>query len=117
MTQGELKAYLNQLISNTKEKDLKLWQNNYLNMLKDTALSYGYDEEKLEVIIERLEKLTPEQFDDLSFVDRNIKDVIYKYKALESIQTEKELADVSEDVFSNLDSIYENLDDILKAYE
>lgn len=117
MTQGELKAYLNQLISNTKEKDLKLWQNNYLDMLKDTALSYGYDEEKLEVIIERLEKLTPEQFDDLSFVDRNIKDVIYKYKALESIQTEKELADVSEDVFSNLDSIYENLDDILKAYE
>ena len=87
-----------------------------MSILEDTALSYGYDPDKLDVIISRLSRLTPSEFDDLSFINRNIKEIIYSYKALEDIQTANELSDVSEDVIRNLDSIYDNLDDILAKY-
>lgn len=117
MSPSELKTYLEKLQANTKKVDLKLWQSNYLNILEDTALSYGYDPERLDYIVSRLSKLTPSEFDDLTFINRNIKDIVYKYKALTNIETSKELADIGEDVISNLDSIYENLDEILAEYE
>lgn len=117
MSPRELKTYLEKLEANTRKVDLKVWQNNYLNILEDTALSYGYDPDKLDVIVERFSKLSASDFDDLIFINRNLKDVLYKYKALTNIETFKELADVGEDVIANLDSIYENLDEILKDYE
>lgn len=117
MSETELKTYLEKLMANTKTRDLNVWQSNYLSILEDTALSYGYDPDKLDVIVNRLSKLSAEEFDDLSFVNRNIKEVLYSYKALGDIQTAGELKAVSEDVIRNLDSIYENLDEILSKYE
>ena len=117
MSTRELKDYLEKLKANTQKRDLKLWQNNYLGILEDTALSYGYDPDKLDAIISRLSKLSAEEFDDLAFKNRNIQDVVYKYKALTNIETSKELADIGEDVIANLDSILENIDEILAEYE
>ena len=117
MKPSELTAYIEKLKINTKKKDLGVWQDNYLEMLQDSALSYGYDPDKLEVIVSRLKKLSPSDFDDLSFINRNIKEIVYYYRALENIETANELKDVGEDVISNLDSIYENLDEILADYE
>lgn len=117
LSNREVNKYLEKLISNTNIKDASIWQNNYISILEDTALSYGYDPDKLDVIVNRLDKLDAEDFDDLAFVNRNIKEIIYHYKALSDIQGANELKDVGEDVIKNLDSIYENLDEILKDYE
>ena len=117
MTQSDLTKYLEKLQANTKEKNLDVWKDNYIAILEDTALSYGYEPDKLEVIVERLKQLSPSDFDDLTFINRNIKEVVYYYKALENIETMNELQDVGEDVINNLDSIFENLDDILATYE
>ena len=57
MTSSEIESYLHKLRVNTKGYDLDIWQKNYIDILQDTALSYGYDDEKLEVIVERLKKL------------------------------------------------------------
>lgn len=116
MTKSEITAYLEKLKANTKQKDLDLWKSNYIDILQDTALSYGYEPDKLEYIVDRLANLSPSDFDDLTFINRNIKEVIYYYRALENIETADELRDVGEDVISNLDSIFENLDDILAKY-
>lgn len=116
LTKSEVKSYLNKLIANVEPKKLDVWQNNYIDILEDTALSYGYDPDKLDYIVSKLKALSPEQFDDLSFISRNIKSVMYAYKALESIQTPKELADVGDDVLNNLDEIFENIDDIIELY-
>ena len=113
----ELKTYLEKLQANTKKRDLDVWQVNYLNILQDSALSYGYDPDKLEVIVNRLSQLSPSDFDDLTFINRNVKEIVYYYRALENIETYDELSAVGEDVISNLDSIYENLDEILAEYE
>lgn len=116
LTKSEVKSYLNKLIANVEPKKLDVWQNNYIDILEDTALSYGYDPDKLDYIVSKLKALTPDQFDDLSFISRNIKSVMYAYKVLESIQTPKELADVGDDVLNNLDEIFENIDDIIELY-
>lgn len=116
MTPAEAEAYLNKLKANTLPKNLDVWQRNYLDILQDTALSYGYDPDKIQTIVDKLSVLSPSEFDDLSFISRNIKQIMYAYKALEDIETAKELADVSEDVISNLDTIYENIDDIIRMY-
>lgn len=113
---SEVKSYLKKLMANVEPKKLDVWQQNYLDILEDTALSYGYDPEKLDYIVSKLKALTPDEFDDLSFISRNIKSVMYAYKALENIETTKELTDVGGDVISNLDEIYENLDDIIEMY-
>lgn len=117
MSQGDLETYLEKLKANTKKRDLDVWQTNYLNILQDSALSYGYDPDKLEVIVERLSKLSPKDFDDLTFINRNVREIVYYYRALENIETYDELKDVGEDVISNLDSIYESLDELLAKYE
>lgn len=117
MDSREISKYLEKLKANTKERNLEIWQDNYLSILEDTALSYGYDADKLEYIISRLSKLSANDFDDLSFINRNIKEIIYYYKVLEDIQTANELTEVGGDVVRNLDAIYDNLDDILAEYE
>lgn len=116
MTPAEVEKYLNKLKVNTLPKNLDIWQKNYLEILQDTALSYGYDPDKLDEIVNKLSVLSPTEFDDLSFVSKNIKQIMYAYKALEDIETAGELADISEDVISNLDTIYENIDDIIRMY-
>lgn len=116
LNQNEAQAYLDKLMVNAMPKKLDVWQNNYIDVLEDTALSYGYDPEKLDYIVSKLRDLSPDEFDDLSFLSRNIKQVMYAYKALEDIQTSRELSDVSEDVIANLDAIYENIDDMISLY-
>lgn len=116
LSPDEVKNYLNKLMANVQPKKMDVWQNNYIDILQDTALSYGYDTEKLEYIVEKLRSLNPQQFDDISFISRNVKQVMYAYKALENIETIKELTDVGEDVISNLDALYESIDDIINLY-
>lgn len=112
----EVKHYLDKLMANVEPKRIDVWQQNYIDILQDTALSYNYDTDKLEYIVTKLRELNPQQFDDISFISRNVKQVIYAYKALENIETLKELTDVGEDVISNLDALYENIDDIINLY-
>ena len=114
MTQKELDMYLHKLRVNIREYDLDLWQKNYIDIFQDTALSYGYDTEKLDTIVWALQQLDPEEFDELAFEDRNIKEVLTHYKALLDIKTAGAFAKSSETVINNLDSIYENLDKILR---
>lgn len=116
MDEQELDEYLHKLISNTRSKNLDVWQSNYIDILQDTALSYGYDPEKLEVIVSALQRMTPEDFDDLSFIDSNIKQVIYGYKSLADITSQNAYLKNAGDAISNLDSIYDNLNEILANY-
>ena len=117
MSSSEIEAYLHKLRVNTKGYDLDIWQKNYIDILQDTALSYGYDDEKLEVIVERLKKLKSGDFDDLAFTNANIKQILTSYKALLDIETWQDLSENSKDVIANLESIYEDLDSILAKYE
>lgn len=115
MTTKEREDYLSKLMMNTRKVDLDIWKTNYMAILQDTALSFDWDDEKLEVLVGKLQMLTPEQFDDLLFKNENFKDIIYKYKALDNLGGQA-FRKVQDDVLDNLDTIYEDIDDILKEY-
>lgn len=108
--------YIESLRVNTKTANLDLWRNNFLTIFQDTALSYGYDPTKLEIINTILNKLTPEQIDDLTFIDKNIKEVIYGYRKLENIKTASQLETAGKEACKNLDQIFENLPTLVKDY-
>lgn len=112
----ERQNYIGSLRANTKTVDLNLWQKNFLTIFEDTALSYGYDATKTEIITTMLRKLNPEQIDDLTFINKNIREIIYGYRKLENIKTAEDLEAIGEDVRANLDNILYNLPDVLKEY-
>lgn len=114
---SELIKYMERLESNTRIERDDIWQENYIKILQDTALSYGYDQNKLEYIVDKLQNMKARDFSDIAFINRNIKAIIYYYKLLESIQTNKELKDVGEDVIRNLDEIYDYIDELVSVYE
>ena len=116
MTYKERQNYIESLRVNTKTVDLNIWRNNFLNIFQDTALSYGYDPTKLEIINTVLGKLSPEQIDDLTFIDKNIKEVIYGYRKLENIKSASQLETAGEEARKNLDQIFENLPTLVKDY-
>lgn len=113
MSQEEIDMYIHKLRVSIRDYDLNMWQNNYIDIFQDTALSYGYDLEKLDTIVWALQQVTPEQFDELAFEDRNIKAVLTHYKSLLDIQTAAAFEKSSATVIDNLDEIYENLSGIL----
>lgn len=116
MTYKERQNYIESLRVNTKTVDLNIWRNNFLNIFQDTALSYGYDPTKLEIINTVLGKLSSEQIDDLTFIDKNIKEVIYGYRKLENIKSASQLETAGEEARKNLDQIFENLPTLVKDY-
>lgn len=113
MTQKEIDIYLHKLKVNVREYDLVAWQDNYIDIFQDTALSYGYDPAKLDTIVWALQRLSPEEFDELAFEDRNIKEVLTHYQALLDIQTAEAFEKSSATVIDNLDAIYDNIEGIL----
>lgn len=113
MSEKDIDMFVHKLRVNAREYDLVAWQNNYIDIFQDTALSYGYDTEKLDTIVWALQRLTPEQFDELAFEDRNIKAVLTHYKSLIDIKTAAAFEKDSETVINNLDEIYNNLSGIL----
>lgn len=112
MTPKEIEDYIHKLKANTRDYDLDLWQQNYINIFQDTALSYGYDPDKLDTIVYALQNLSPEQFDKLAFENRNIRAVLTHYKSLLDIKSASDMEKNSEAVIDNLDSIYTHLDEI-----
>lgn len=112
----ERQNYLNTLRANTKTVDLNIWQNNFLNIFEDTALSYGYDDTKLEIIMTMLKKLNAEEIDDLTFINKNIREIIHGYRKIEDVKSAADLEAVGSDVRTNLDNILYSLPDVLKDY-
>lgn len=116
MSFKERQDYIGSLRANTRTVDLDLWQRNFLDIFQDTALSYGYDPTKLDIIMTVLKKLDAEQIDDLTFINKNIREIIHGYRKLENIKSAENLENIGKDVRSNLDNILYNLPTVLKEY-
>lgn len=113
----EREKYLDLLRTNTRTKDPNIWKQNYLGILIDTGLSFGYDKDKLNTIKERLNKLSANNIDKLISQENTVKNVIYHYDAIKDITDEAGRSALKDDVFSNFDTIYDNLDKIIAQYE
>lgn len=113
----ELDEYLTKLQKNTKNVNVLEWQNNFIDILQDTAISYLWNDEKLDDLVTKLRTLSPREFDDLYFRDKNLKAIVFYYQALLDIGNQQDLDTLGEDVRANLDEFYDNLNDIIESFK
>ena len=113
----EREKFLELLQNNARTRSANIWKNNYLDILTDTGRTYGFDEDKLQTIEQKLSKLTPAQFDKLASQERTIQQILYYYKPIKDLGVDVALDNMSDDAIANFDNLYNNLDEILKDYE
>lgn len=113
----DIDTYIDLLQRNAKTKSKELWKENYIDILVDTADTYGYDKVKTDQLVRRLNKLTPAQLDKLFTSERTIQQILYYYKPIKDLGIEVAVKDMQDDALVNFDNLYNNLDEILAEYE
>lgn len=112
----EREDFLRLLKSNSRTISIKDWQDNYIEILNDTGRTYGYDNNKLEVIKTLTKKLDPSKFDKLFKTERTIQQIVYYYKPIKDFGIDLKIEDNVDDVIANFDNLYDNMFNILEDY-
>ena len=76
----DLINYQTKLMSNTKNKDNKNFQNAFIEILVDTSYVYDVPHEDVHNIVKKIKSLTPREFYDLFKQDRAFQGLIYYYQ-------------------------------------
>lgn len=91
-----------------------IFKDNYYDMLTELGYFYGYDNEKLKEIKDKIYKLSPEQFYKLFKEEKSITAITEYYATQTSMIINPD--DIKGDVIALYDALYENIDEILKDY-
>ena len=95
---------------------MNIFYNNYLDgTLLNTAYFVGYDENKIKYIKEKLSELTPSQFTKAFEQEQALKDMQLRYDLTKEDGITPEL--LENDITPILDSLYENIDQIVDTYK
>ena len=115
---SELSKYITDLESNAKTVNLTQWQQNYADILLDVGYVHGIEHAKLHELREKLLDLSPAQFDKLFKTESTIKQLIYYYKEINQLGVDIPYTDKEhEDVLSVYDSLFNNINTIIKDYQ
>lgn len=112
---GELQTYINFLTSNLRTTDFGRWKNNYLDILTDTAYTYGVPHSQVHKLRERLSDLTVSDFNDLFNRDKALQQIVYYYHSVEDIGIDLAYEYSANDVQQLFDALEENLDIMLRG--
>ena len=113
----ELTEYLDKLESNARTVNLSEWQKNYADMLLESGYVYNIPHAKLHVLREKLLDLSPAKFDKLFKTESTIKQILYYYNQINELGVDVAFENMESDVVSIYESLFENIDDILKDYK
>ena len=102
---GKNQAYMN-----------NIFKGNYFEMLTDLAYYFNYDNEKLNLLKEKIMKLKPNDFLKLFKEDKSIRAIIDYYPIVTNNFNAINPDDIKEDVVNLYDSLIDNIDDIIKDY-
>lgn len=89
---------------------------NYLEALTDLGYNYGYDQKKLAEIEKKLSEITPEQFEKIFTEDLGIRRILSYYDIMKMNLSRGIGIDArdKQEVFDIYDSIYDNINEIIK---
>ena len=111
----DLQTLLNKTAANYR-KDKEIFYDNYIDgTLLNTAYFIGYDEEKIKYIKEKLGELTPTQFTKAFEQEQALKDIQLRYDLTKEDGITPQL--LENDITSTLDTLYENIDQIVESYK
>lgn len=116
---GNIKNFI-KLIETTRNKQnyqISIFRNNYIDkMLTYQAYSIGYDKEKINIIKEKLNKLSDKDF--LKFFDEEKLVQMVRDKYIDSTKLKgNDYFSFEEEMNNIFDELYENIDDYLKDYK
>lgn len=115
LNKEEYERYIKLVDKLSGSKD-DIFKENYIDMLNKLGYYTFYDNKKLQEIARKLKKLPVDKFLQLFRDDRSIKAIIDYYPIITGSIQGINIDDINEDVFSLYDSLYDNLDYILKDY-
>lgn len=112
----EYKRYIETLgkVSKNMQYYDNLFKESYFKMLTDLAYFYGYDTNKLNEMKEKLFKLPSSKFMKLFQYEKSIRAILDYYPMI--TKTGYNPMNYKDDVTVLYDTLYENLDEILKEY-
>ena len=110
----DLQTLLNKTAANYR-KDKEIFYDNYIDgTLLNTAYFIGYDEEKIKYIKEKLSELSPTQFTKAFEQEQALKDIQLRYDLTKEDGITPQI--LENDISSTLDTLYENIDQIVDSY-
>lgn len=110
----DLQTLLNKTAANYR-KDKEIFYDNYIEgTLLNTAYFIGYDEEKIKYIKEKLSELSPTQFTKAFEQEQALKDIQLRYDLTKEDGITPQI--LENDISSTLDTLYENIDQIVDSY-
>lgn len=92
-----------------------VFKNNYLKMLTDLGYYYDYDNDKLNLLKEKLIDLDKSDFLKLFRTEKSVQAILYYYPAV-TRNVGINPSDIKDDVVSLYDNLINNIDEILKPY-
>lgn len=121
LSSEQLKAY-NKLLEKTSRNKRyynNVFKGNYMQMLTDMGYFYGYDNQKLDVLKQKLSSLDSNQFLDLFRNEKSIQAILEYYPNIVLKPDEFGINpdDIREDITNLYDALINNIDDVLKDYK
>ena len=94
-----------------------IFKQNYFDMLTDLAYYFDYDNDKLNLLKQKLMKLKPNDFLKLFKDDKSIRAILDYYPIVTNSFNAINPDDIKEDVVNLYDNLIDNIDDIIKYYD
>ena len=94
-----------------------IFKENYFEMLTDLAYYFNYDNDKLNLLKQKLMKLKPNDFLKLFKDDKSIRAILDYYPVVTNSFNAINPDDIKEDVVNLYDNLIDNIDDIIKYYD
>lgn len=93
-----------------------VFKENYFEMLTDLAYYYGYDNDKLNMLKQKLMTLKPNNFLKLFKEDKSIRAILDYYPVVTNSFNAINPDDIREDVINLYNNLIDNIDEIIQDY-
>ena len=120
LNKQEFETYTKLLGKTKKSKEYynNIFYENYLDMLTDLGYFYGYDNQKLNDLKQKISNLKSNEFLKLFREEKSIQAILDYYPTIKKKAGKNAINpdDIREDVIVLYDALIDNIDDILKDY-
>ena len=93
-----------------------IFKENYLDMLTKTAYYFDYDNDKLNMLKQKLMNLKPNDFLKLFKEDKSVRAILDYYPVVTNSFNAINPDDIKEDVINLYDNLIDNIDEIIQDY-
>lgn len=111
MTKRDLQRYKSLTRKILKDGHNSVFRESYKTMVIDMAYKYGFDQDKTDQILDKIDQLKDKEFLKLFNEDRAIKSILFYYSG-----TKKKVDDFTPEIITLFEEVYANIDEILKDY-